>query len=199
MSGISVFFFGSQTKQPTTQETTLTRRNSVENGLHCKYIYSPMGNYTCSPVILTSGMSVVDQRVRLHPENAAHRLDPSHENSFTIDAARAPSFVKGIEPNQGSISLEEDGRRGDILFRLILHPDKLPDVSQSFPEAIKITVRLLILPVEDIRGTPCVLSNTITVPIQYLSTSPTTEGSNNSVTQQSTTSLPDIDLTCRFN
>ena len=141
---------------------------------------------------------VVCQRVRLHPENVTHRLDSSYDNSFAIDASCLPSCIERVEPERGSIDLADEGALGSFNFRLFLRPapKELPATSLSSPEAIKITVRLLILPYTDLRGTPCMLSNSIQIPIEFSPATTTSESDTATTTttsDQQKASLPDIE------
>lgn len=145
-----------------------------------------MGNATSTPVVLTSDHSSFRQEIILSPENPLHRLDPSYDAVFVVNTLTLPSFIRSVEPNQGTVSHLDSGEKGSLSF-VINRADHCENIDDA---KIEVSVNLLALRISEMVGTPCVIRNTITIPVSYKNASADTSFPSD---------LPPLEVKVRFN
>ena len=141
-----------------------------------------MGNYTTSPILLSSSQSSWKQSVKLVPENKSHTLDTEYDHSYQINIEDLPEFIEKIEQHHGSVTSTEQGKSGEFSFTIHFR-----DINVTQCGIIEITVQLKANRTQEMVGEPAMIRNVIKIPIQY-----TVENTS------STTQKNIIQTSCRF-
>lgn len=137
-----------------------------------------MGNYTSSPIYLSSKQRKITLVFTLRPTEASHKLDSSYNNRFSLKEHSRLS----CDPCSGFVEVIDGGGEGKVEFSLLMgNKDENID-----DDELEMTLELMAQQTPLMVGTPCMIRNSVKLPIRFDYSAPFEE-------------KKEIDLTCRFN